>query len=138
MHKPILLVDDSPFDSEFVLRALRTCKLSNRVLLAYDGEEALATLDAKSMRTVEEHVGLILLDVKLPKMDGFEVFKLIRSRPSLRAIPVIFVSGSMLQDDRSRAQILGADGFVTKMADSEEFAELLCAAITPFKHALTS
>lgn len=137
MPKPILIVDDSSLDSDLTLHALRRCKISNRVLFALDGEGALATLDSKARCGVNECVSLILMDINLPKMDGFEVFKRVRARPALKDIPIIFVSSSTLEIDRSRAQILGANGFVTKLAEPEEFSDLLCKAVEPYRSALS-
>lgn len=138
MFKPILLVNDSSVDSYFTLRALRECKVVNHVLLAVSGDEAIATLESRAEGKNDGCIGLILLNVELPKIDGFEVLKLIKSRPALKDIPVIMLSRSLIKNDRARAQILGANGFVTKVAELDEFGDLLCKAIEPYKMALTS
>jgi len=138
MRKPVLLIDDSQIDAEFTLRAYARCNLKNSVLLALDAEEALVTLNSKAKRPPDERVGLILLDLKLPKMDGFELLKIIKARPDLEAIPVIVVTGSVLSQDRLRAQMLGAADFVSKSIEPAEFSALLCAAIEPYRVTLNS
>jgi CheY-like chemotaxis protein len=133
MLKKILLVEDSTLDAEFTLRALRDLDLPNAVLHAIDGEEALSIL-RHSILTANgaKSVGLVLLDLKLPKADGFDVLKAMKSTPALAEIPVVVVSSSFLQEDQTRAAFLGAASFIVKPWESEEFANLLHAAVKPF------
>lgn len=134
MYKPILLVEDSPFDAEFTLRAMRTLSLPNPVLLAHDGEEALEVLLRKCKTAQsDECVSLVLLDLKLPKLDGFDVLKRIKAHPLLKDTPVVVVTGSRLISDKVRAEILGASGVLTKSEDHEEFALQLRTALSPLK-----
>jgi CheY-like chemotaxis protein len=130
MTSYILLVEDDGHDLSFIDRALKLCSVHNNVRVARDGAEALQVLEQ------DESPSLILLDLKLPKVDGFTVLKRIRATPALEDIPVIIVSGSLLEGDRVRAMILGANNYVVKSMDFGDFAQLLSLALSPYASAL--
>ena len=126
MGNYILLIEDDEHDMAFTTRALKLCSVMDEVRVARDGEEALHILEDR------EKPSLILLDLKLPKIDGFTVLKRVRATPALQDIPVIVVSGSVLEADRVRAMILGANNYVVKAMDFTEFAQILCLALSPY------
>lgn len=124
----ILLVEDDEHDLSFTRRVLELCSIGDPVRIAHDGAEALEILESPD----EDMPLLILLDLKLPKVDGFDVLKRVRSTPRLEDVPVIIVSGSLLEADRVRAMFLGANNYVVKMLGFDEFAQLLALALTPY------
>jgi two-component system response regulator len=136
MTKTILIVDDSIFDSEFLQRGLKACDLSNPVTHVLDGEEAIELLSKDT--EVQDRIGLILLDLKMPKVDGFEVLKFIKTTPRLEDIPVIVVSSSYLDSDRIRAKLLGATNYLAKPMELDDLATLLSLKINPFRTLLSS
>ncbi|HBZ06807.1 MAG TPA: two-component system response regulator [Massilia sp.] len=131
MASHILLVEDDEHDLSFTNRALELCLASNEVQVARDGEEALCALEQ------DEKPSLILLDLKLPKVDGFTVLKRIRATPALEEVPVIVVSGSILETDRVRAMLLGANNYVAKSMDFGDFAQHLSLALSPYASAFS-
>lgn len=134
MKKKILLVDDSPFDADFLTRALEACGYQNPISYARDGAEALDIIFSDP--NAQESIGLVLLDIKMPKLDGFEVLKVLKATPRLQSIPVIVVSASTLDEDRVRANILGATGYITKPMDPSELIRLLYVILKPLKSSL--
>jgi CheY-like chemotaxis protein len=123
MVKKALIVDDFPFDVELTRRVLRGCTLDHEVVVVPDGEEALRVLNGP------HDFGVVLLDLKLPKVDGFEVLKEISSKPFLSDIPVIVLSSSRNETDRMRARMLGAGDFVEKAIDYMVFKADLTRAL---------
>jgi CheY-like chemotaxis protein len=127
----ILLVEDNPDDEFLVLRALRKHKVSNRVHVVRDGEEALDFVFCHGKYGMEyqndctRDLRLILLDVKLPKMSGLEVLAEIKSEPRTRHIPVVLLTSSKLQEEMLRAYGDGANSFLQKPVDFDEFDELI-------------
>lgn len=115
MVKKALIVDDMPLDVELTRRVLRSCGEQHEIVVASDGEEALRELS----RTQDFDV--VLLDLKLPKIDGFEVLKEISSKPFMSDIPVIVLSNTRNETDRMRSRMLGACEFVEKAMDYTEF-----------------
>lgn len=115
MVKKALIVDDMPLDVELTRRVLRSCGEQHEIVVASDGEEALRELG----RTQDFDV--VLLDLKLPKLDGFEVLKEISSKPSMSGIPVIVLSNTRNETERMRSRMLGACEFVEKAMDYAEF-----------------
>lgn len=111
---PILLVEDSDDDYKFTMRAFEKAKLANPITRAVDGEEAISYLD-----NVEgpKFPSLILLDLNLPKIDGFKVLEHIKKSESLRKIPVIVLTTSDRPEDVSRCYELGANSYVVKPVD---------------------
>ncbi|WP_457556375.1 response regulator [Candidatus Pyrohabitans sp.] len=118
----ILLVEDSQDDIELTLRAFRKNNLGNSIHIARDGREALEFL-----KQVEEGraqtPGLILLDLKLPGVDGIEVLRYIKSRPSLRRIPVVMLTTSKNDRDIETCYDLGANSYIVKPVSFREFME---------------
>lgn len=118
MTKKILLVDDLLFDRMLTQRALQDCKVEHDIVAVDDGVEALSQLK-------HNKYDLVLLDLKMPRVDGFEVLKRVQNTPSLSGIPIIVLSGSDLEADRVRANVLGASSYVHKAVDFAEFKQNL-------------
>lgn len=130
MTKKILLIEDSANDAQLTLHALRACGIENPVVEEFDGAEGLLRLADDS------DVALILLDLKLQKINGFEFLKIVRSNPRFVGLPVVVVSNSNAPSDRIRADMLGASGYVVKDFDLKDFKVSLCQALEPFRHLL--
>jgi len=126
--KRILIVDDSPKDVELVIAALAEKNLANEVAVAEDGVEAL---DYLYKRGKFENVGgpptVILLDIKMPKMNGIEVLKHIRSDPKLKLIPVVMVTSSREEKDLIESYRLGANSYIVKPVDIVQFFDAIKA-----------
>lgn len=108
--RSILHVDDDPIDIENVRRAFVASDLERRLVPALDGEEALARLQGEP----REHPDLILIDLSMPRMDGFELLESLKQDPDLRRIPAVVLTASNREEDRRRAYDLGAAGYVVK------------------------
>ena len=122
--KPILLVEDNPDDVALTLRALKKNHILNRITVASDGAEALKFLfdgDDADLRTP----GLILLDLKLPKVDGLEVLRRIRADERTEVIPVVILTSSKLEEDILSSYRNGANAYVRKPVNFAEFAEAI-------------
>jgi CheY-like chemotaxis protein len=119
----ILLVEDDPRDMELTLTALDDYKLANEVVVCRDGQEALDYLHArgKFSNRVDENPAVILLDLKLPKVDGLEVLQQIKSDERLRMIPVVVLTSSHEEKDMMRSYKLGVNAYVVKPVDFHEF-----------------
>ena len=126
MVKKALIVDDFPFDVELTRRVLQSCAQDHEIVVVSDGAEALRELNR------EQGFDLVLLDLKLPKVDGFEVLKEISSKPFLSDIPVIVLSSSRDDADRMRTRVLGAGDFVEKAIDYSVFKADLTRALAQF------
>ncbi len=127
----ILLVEDDPLDLEMTLRALQSDSIRNRIEVARDGEEALDFMfrrGAFSGRSTESQPRLILLDLKLPKVDGLEVLREIRAKPETRAIPVVVLTSSAEQRDIIETYKLGVNSYIQKPVDSAQFRQTVKAA----------
>jgi two-component system, response regulator len=123
----ILLVEDDPADEELTLYALRDQKLANNVQVARDGAEALDFLfhtGAYADRT-DGPPKLILLDLKLPKVDGLEVLRQLKSDPATRTIPVVMLTSSREERDMVESYNLGVNSFICKPMDFGQFAEVV-------------
>jgi DNA-binding response OmpR family regulator len=118
----VLLVEDNPADVRLVEESLRGSRHTIHVDVASDGEEALEMLRRQGLRP-----DLVLLDLQLPKMDGTEVLAAVKSDPDLRRIPVVMLTTSAAEQDVLRCYDLGANGYMTKPADLDEFAHLVRA-----------
>ena len=123
MKKNILLVDDNPADVEFTCHVLKSCEIAHEVTIGRDGEEALRLLDR------ETDLDLVLLDLKLPKVDGFEVLAHAGADRRLSAIPIIVLSSSALDVDVVRAGRLGAAGYIVKSMEFADFRRALKAEL---------
>lgn len=119
----ILLVDDNPDDVDMTLRALSKAKIANHIVVARDGAEALAFIfgDAQQAARAPIVPRLILLDLKLPKVDGFEVLQRIKSDPLTRTIPVVVLTSSMEQRDVVESYQLGVNSYIVKPVDFDGF-----------------
>lgn len=124
MVKKALIVDDLPFDVELTRRVLQGCADEHEIVVVSDGEQALRELNKS------HDFDVVLLDLKLPKVDGFEVLKEISSKPFLSDIPVIVLSSSRNEADRVRTRMLGAGEFVEKAIDYSVFEANLTRALT--------
>ncbi len=120
----ILLVEDNPNDLELTLHALSASKLSNPVVVARDGAEALERLfGSEEQASLSELPQLILLDLKLPKVDGLEVLERIKGDERTRAIPVVVLTSSSEGPDIDRAYSLGVNSYIVKPVDFGQFCE---------------
>jgi CheY-like chemotaxis protein len=120
----ILLVEDSAEDMELTLRSLRKAKLTNRIQVARDGAEALDFLfceGAHAGRRIEDVPKVILLDLKLPKVDGLEVLKRIKADPRTCAIPTVVLTSSREQNDVVASYRLGVNSYIVKPVNFEGF-----------------
>lgn len=123
MLKPILLVEDNPRDLELTLVALERSQLANDVIVLRDGAEALDYLlrrNAYSTRP-DGNPAVMLLDLKLPKVDGLEVLKVVRETAELRSIPTVMLTSSREEPDLLRAYELGVNAYVVKPVEFKEF-----------------
>jgi CheY-like chemotaxis protein len=122
----LLLVEDHPQDLELVLRALRKAGVASQVLVARDGSEALEYVFCEgphAARRITDAPKFILLDLKLPKVDGLEVLKRIKADPRTRTIPVVVLTSSREPSDIEASYLLGANCFVVKPMNFERFSE---------------
>lgn len=123
MLRPILLVEDNPNDVELTLIALEKTRLANPVVSLRDGEEALLYLrrDGPWASRAEENPAVILLDKKLPKIDGHELLKIVRSDEKLKRIPVVMLTSSREETDLLRSYDLGVNAYVVKPVAFDDF-----------------
>ena len=124
----ILLVEDNPSDAELALHALKKCKVANHILHVRDGAEALDFLfrrGAYSARNDENHPVLVLLNLKLSKVDGLQVLKQIKSDPRTKAIPVILLTSSKEESDMTAGYQLGVNSYIQKPVNFGEFQEVV-------------
>ncbi|MGV7214669.1 response regulator [Bradyrhizobium sp. UFLA05-112] len=119
----ILIVEDDPRDVELTLTALDEHKLANEVVITRDGKEALDYLHCREQfaSRADENPAVILLDLKLPKVDGLEVLQKIRSDPKLKMIPVVVLTSSHEERDMLATYQLGVNAYVVKPVDFHEF-----------------
>jgi two-component system response regulator len=120
----ILLVEDNPADVELTLHALRQSRLANRILVVRDGEEALDYLSCRgaySSRTLDRPPRLILLDLKLPKVNGLEVLRQIKNDPRTKAIPVVILTSSKEERDLMESYRGGVNSYIQKPVDFDQF-----------------
>ena len=123
--KRILLVDDSPRDTELALDALDQNNLANEVVALRDGAEALDYLYRRGefADRPNGNPAVILLDLKMPKVDGIEVLRQIRSDPQLKMIPVVVLTSSREEQDLVRSYQLGVNAYIVKPVQFQEFVE---------------
>ena len=121
----VLLVEDNIHDAEMTIRALRKVNLANNLVHVKDGEEALDFIFAKGKfadRQESDQPKVILLDIKMPKVDGIEVLKQLKSRESSKTIPVVIMTSSKEEQDIINSYQLGVNSYVVKPVDFEGFA----------------
>lgn len=118
----ILLVEDNPMDVDLALRAFRKRRLSNPIEVARDGEEALAWIPR--WEAGERVPAVILLDLKLPRVDGLEVLRRLKKHPDYRRIPIVVLTTSAENEDVARAYELGVNSYIVKPVDFDKFMEV--------------
>jgi two-component system, response regulator len=124
----ILLVEDNASDAELTLHALQKSKLVNRIQLVRDGEEALDFLFCRgqfSDRRFDSAPSLVLLDLKLPKVDGLQVLQQAKSDPRTRTIPIIILTSSKEEQDLVRSYHLGVNSYIQKPVNFSDFQEVV-------------
>lgn len=124
----ILIIEDNPDDSELMIWSLESNHLANSLILIEDGEEALEFIFARgrySDRDIIKPPKVIFLDLKLPKVDGLEILKQIKSNEQTKKIPVIIVTSSKEDPDIDRAYTLGANSYVVKPVNFKSFSETM-------------
>lgn len=127
MLKPILLVEDNPNDLELTLIALEKSHLANEVVVVRDGAEALEYLECRGafIGRTPGNPAVILLDLKLPKVDGLEVLRHIRESEALRSTPVVMLTSSREEQDVVRSYALGVNAYVVKPVEFREFVRAI-------------
>lgn len=123
----ILLVEDSDRDAELTVEALAEYQLLNRIERARDGAEALDYLYRQGAfaQRPEENPAVILLDLKMPKVDGMEVLRRVKADPQLKAIPVVMMTSSREERDLARSYDLGVNAYVVKPVEFKEFIDAI-------------
>ena len=122
----VLLVEDNPHDAEMTIRSLKKVNLANRLIHLKDGKEALDFIFAKgafSDRQIENKPKVILLDIKMPKIDGIEVLRQIKANEITKTIPVVIMTSSKQEQDIITSYNLGVNSYVVKPVDFESFAK---------------
>jgi len=122
----ILLVEDNPNDIELTLRALKKNNLANKVLVVTDGAQALDFIfhtGAYAGRVTDNHPKIILLDLKLPKVDGIEVIRKIKSEMETKVIPIVVLTSSEEEKDVMESYGLGVNSYIVKPVDFDKFAK---------------
>ena len=125
--RPILLVEDNPKDIELTLAALAKCQLANEIVVTRDGAEALDYVYRRGQheQRAAGDPAVILLDLKLPKIDGLEVLERIKRDPEHRRVPVVKLTSSREESDLVRSYELGVNAFVVKPVDFNAFFEAI-------------
>jgi CheY-like chemotaxis protein len=125
--KRILLAEDNPNDVELTLMALQECHLANEVEVVTDGAEALDYVyrRGKYSERGPEIPGVVLLDLKMPRVDGLEVLRQLKSDPELRNLPVVMLTSSREEQDLIRSYNLGVNAFVVKPVDFTQFVDAI-------------
>ena len=121
----ILLVEDNPDHVELILKALRDNNVLNEVHVATNGEEALDFLHQRGGYADAARPGLILLDIKLPRMDGIEVLRQIKADPRLKPIPVVVLTTSASKEEMMESYNCGASSYIVKPVDFEQFVKVV-------------
>jgi CheY-like chemotaxis protein len=120
--QPILLVEDNPVDLDLTLRAFSSRKLTNPIEIARDGEEALAYVE--KWENGYPRPVIILLDLKLPKINGLEVLEVIKKHPEFKTIPVVILTTSSETSDMKTAYQLGVNSYIVKPVDFDKFMDV--------------
>lgn len=122
-ERPILLVEDNLDDVELTKRAFRKSRIRNTLIVAEDGAKALRILHGEPGAVPPELPALVLLDLKLPKLDGLEVLRRIRDNPHTHRLPVVILTSSREEEDLARGYDLGANSYIRKPVKFEQFAQ---------------
>lgn len=120
--RPILLVEDNPMDVDLTLRAFKRRRVTNPIEVARDGEEALAWI--ARWESGAPWPAVILLDLKLPKVDGLDVLRALKQHPTLRVIPIVVLTTSAESSDVQAAYQLGVNSYIVKPVEFEKFMEV--------------
>ncbi len=124
MNKVILLVEDNPSDEKLTLLAFKNCGVANEIVVARDGAAALERLLPRDQaKDVPSLPALVLLDLKLPKIDGLEVLRRIRAHQHTKLLPVVVLTSSKEEEDVLESYASGANGYVRKPVDFAAFAQ---------------
>jgi two-component system, response regulator len=126
MNKVLLLVEDNPSDEKLTLRAFKKSGVSNEIVVVRDGAEALDYLFGAGKfdgRDSADLPAVMLLDLKLPRIDGLEVLRRVRADERTRCLPIVILTASKEHEDIARGYSLGANAYVRKPVDFSEFAE---------------
>jgi CheY-like chemotaxis protein len=125
--RPILLVEDNPADVDLTLAALKKTNLANDVVVARDGVEALDFIFREGEHANRDGgpPAVVLLDLKLPKVDGLEVLERVKAHPKYRAIPIVMLTSSREENDVVRSYQFGVNSFVVKPVDFKAFFEAI-------------
>ena len=122
-NRPILLIEDNPDDVELTLRALSRSNIANEVLVARDGAEAIEMLHGSEDTEASPLPAVVLLDIKLPKIDGIEVLQRIRAHDRTKLIPVVILTSSNEQRDLVAGYSHGCNSYVRKPVSFDQFLE---------------
>lgn len=120
-HRPILLVEDNADDEELTLRSLKQCNLANEIVVARDGAEALDYLHGDAVPKSRSLPIVVILDLKLPKIDGLSVLKRIRDHSRTRSLPVVVLTSSCDDSDLIATYDLGGNSYVRKPVKLDDF-----------------
>ena len=123
--RTILLAEDNPKDVELTLEALAEHKLANHVIVVRDGVEAMEYLQCQSKYKLRkpELPAVLLLDIKMPRMDGIEVLRAVRGEPGLKILPVVILTSSHEEQDLVKSYELGVNAYVVKPVDFKDFVQ---------------
>lgn len=123
LPKVIFLVEDDPDHEALTVRALRKANIANEIIIAHDGEEAVEMLFGSGPKSLSTQPQVILLDLKLPKIDGLEILRRIRENDSTRMLPVVILTSSDEERDIVRSYQMGVNSYIRKPVNFNEFAE---------------
>ena len=123
IERPIFLVEDNPIDLDLTLRAFAAKKITNPIEIARDGEEALKFLEKWENGAPKPIV--ILLDINMPKINGLEVLKKIKSHPDFKTIPIVILTTSSESSDLKTAYELGVNSYIVKPVSFEKFLDVV-------------
>jgi len=126
--KFVLLVEDNPDDEALTLRAFKKSRIKNEVTVVRDGEEALEFLFSKgkySSRDTKELPEVVLLDLKIPKLNGHKVLEQIRANPHTKSLPVIILTSSREEQDLVKSYACGANSYIVKPVDTNQFLDCI-------------
>jgi CheY-like chemotaxis protein len=120
--RPILLVEDNPMDIDLTMRAFKKCQMTHPTIVLRDGEEAMQHIDGWD--NPETRPIVVLLDLKLPRIDGLDVLARIKGNPDTQSVPVVVLSSSRDDGDVRTAYLRGANSYIVKPVDFDRFLEV--------------